>query len=467
MASSTDFNFFLNNRNPYKRTMAGRAGSDLSPGADSYYPNWSDVLNGTEWQNEQLTQHNALTSGAPGGVNAPTDTSNPFTTLRNVKNPGIAAAANSVLGQISSLNGPQPDTVVATTKSQPFADRLSSEFHNFDTDRTGNRSSLADFTSSFLAADPQAKALTDQDIASAGQYQDGSFLSGANKITNAGAIAQAGALSPAIQAVLKNGNVGLLNGANDSYVQAQINDKAGNLARQAALWKAGQLQTNFHDNAAGMDRNIGLRGKLLDNYLMRSLVPTQAGQQINANDLSRLYGIGAAENANTNYRITNPQTELATKLGLLGDVSRVDLANTFYGLKKPYEPNTGGMLNGSPRSWTTSGDPAYGGGQYQSAVDAILAQRGQPSINGGGAPSVPHTSTASGGMPPGTSIRQNADGTYSAVKDPWAGQYYMDPNFGQPAGGGTPDFPAGRYFDSSIPTYEGYDAMPSNFYGAA
>jgi len=336
------------------------------------------MLPGTRWRNDRIAQ-NAGVEGA-GGINTPTDTSNPFTTLRNVKNPGIDAAAQSVLGQINSLSGPQPDTVIRSTRSQPLADRLSSEFHNFDTDREGNRSSLADFTSSFMAAAPQNTALTNQEIGSVGEFYDGTVRGELDKLAGARRIATAGALSPAIQAVLRNRNMGALLGGNDSYLDRQVLDKGGDLARAAAVDNAEQLKQNYLYSREGQNRLLGARSNLLNNDLMRGIVPTEVGQRINQNDLSRLYGIGAAENANTNYRVTNPQTELAIKLGLLGDASRIDLANTFYGLRKPYEPNVAGLIP------SRVGGPVYsGGGGYSPAADAILRSPpptiGQPNQN--------------------------------------------------------------------------------------
>lgn len=407
--AATDFNYFLQQRNPYKKYQAGRAGSDLSGGGDWFYPTFSDMLSGTEWQNNQISKNNALTSAAAPGssIGGPADTSNPFTTLRNVKNPGIDAAAQSVLGQITSLNGPQQDTMIRSTRSQPFADRLSTEFHNFDTDREGNRSSLADFTSSFMAADPQAKAQADQEIGSVGEFYDGTVRNELDKIAGARRIATAGALTPAIQSVLRNRNMGALLGGNDSYLDQQVLDRAGRLSRDAALDNAEQLKGNYLYAREGQNKLLGARANLLNNYLTRSLVPIEAGQRINQNDVSRLLNLGAADNANTNYRVTNPQMELAMKLGLIGDVSRIDLGNTFYGVKKPYEPNTAGYLNGMPSRWnpglpngpydpTPEGNPndPYGNPNgnpnanrdrdIQSAVDAILNNKKQPSIAGGG-----------------------------------------------------------------------------------
>lgn len=461
MARSTDFDFFLNQRNPYKQTMPGRAGSDRSPGADLYYPTWADVMKGTDWQNQQIAQNNALgAAAAPGtSVSGPADTSNPFTTLRNVKNPGIDAAVNAVLQQTSSLSGPQPDTVVRTTRSQPLADRLSDEFHNFDTDRDGNRSTLADFTSSYLAADPQAKAITDQEIGSVGEFYDGTVRSELDNLAGARRIATAGALTPAIQAVMKQRNMGALLGGNDSYLDSQVADRAGRLARDAAIDNAEQLKGNYLYAREGQNKMLGARTNLLNNYLTRNLVPIEAGQRINQNDLSRLYGIGAADNANTNYRVTNPQTELAIKLGLLGDASRIDLGNTFYGLQKPYEPNAAGLIR--QPGFGTGSDPAYSGGYYGPAADAIIARGGQPNI----APTAKPVAGAfgSGVLTPDQEFQFFQQyGEWPYGDPPQTNSYGATSNTG---GTGTPLFPAGRYFQSNIPAYEGYDSVPMDFLG--
>ena len=182
---------------------------------------------------------------AGGGIAGPTDTSNPFTTLRNVKNPDISAAAQGILGQITSLKGPQPDTVISSTRSQPFADRLSDEFHNFDEDRTGNRATLADFTNRYLGAGPETQAFTNQETGSVGEFYNGGVRNELDKLAEGRRIATAGALTPAIQAVLRNRNVGALTGGNDSYLDRQVLGQTGQLARQAALDNADQLKQNY------------------------------------------------------------------------------------------------------------------------------------------------------------------------------------------------------------------------------
>ena len=423
------------------------------------------------------------TSGSTGY-----DPSNPFTTLRNPKNPGIDAALQHLLGQAGSLStdpNAQKDTTISSTKSDALKSRLDSEYQNFDTDRAGNRSTLADFTASYLGADPQAKAQTDQEISSVGDFYNGKVQSDLDKIASDRALATRGAANSAANRAQRASNLGsLMRGGNDSYLQSQLADRTGDIYTKAAIDNAEQRKGDYLYSREGQNKLLGARGNLLDSYLRRSLVPMQVGQQANAADLQRLYGIGGAEAANTFTRVTNPRNELAQQIGLVGDLSRVDLGNTFYGLRKPYEPNVQGYV-----SDTSSG----GGFNYGPAADAILAGANQgytqPSIRATnpGQPSgfLPQAfdmgagSTASQSRMPGSTV-QGANGTF--IVGPNGELLPVGPDgltdqqrYFETAGGALPPQPqnlgtpmtGGRYFNATQPTWQGYDSLPNlDFMGA-
>lgn len=405
---------------------------DRSPGSSMVYPDWASVVAGTNWQNQQNQQRAAavpVTSLAGGDSEHPK-------LMRQAKNAGVESSLSELLGKVNSLNGPQKDTVVRSVKSDALDSRLKSEFHNFDTDRAGTRKTLADFTASYLAADPQAKQLADRDQQAIGEYYDGSYRRGADQLTNDAAIAQAGALSQGIQSAIRGGNVGLLNGLNDSYVSSGITNKAGNLARDSAMWRANQLAGNYERERSGKDRFIGAGSSVLDNYLKRQLTPLSVTQGAEEADLRRLYGIGGAEQANTNYRVSNPQTELAARLGLTGEVSRIDLGNTFYGLGKQNNMSMPGFLSDAatgygPRNYPQNdgGGGGVGGGggggftkKITTTTNPFQAQRDYDNLPRQESPN-PYAVSYEGGAPVGG----------------WPSIFPEQNYWGTPAGGDAPD----------------------------
>lgn len=87
-----DFLSYLGKANPFLKTMAGRAGSDRSPGADSYYPDWASVVNGTAWRNNEIGKRSALTT--------PASTSKRFSLLSLTKDPATQTLLDSAVGRL-------------------------------------------------------------------------------------------------------------------------------------------------------------------------------------------------------------------------------------------------------------------------------------------------------------------------------------------------------------------------------
>src|SRR5688572_16214403 len=83
----------------------------------------------------------------PGLGSAQTQSPNPFTTISNVKNPGISSAVDSILNGIKGLTSdPNINTnvVKANTKSQAIASQMAGAQNRFTADVNDSRQSFAD-----------------------------------------------------------------------------------------------------------------------------------------------------------------------------------------------------------------------------------------------------------------------------------------------------------------------------------
>lgn len=352
-----DERFLFRSRNPHTRILP-IAGRDLQVA-----PTFTDLMAGLSWQNEQVAR---ATRGPGGGLSifgGPTPANltqgsgfNPFSTLRNVKNPGIESAVDTVLGQVRNLSlDPNVNTnvVKANVKDPATASRIGGAGQRFDVDVNDTRQSFSDFAKQFMASQPQAQKFFDQESAAIGNIYDPNGLQAQlNRMSEGRQRAITTQAQRAIANAIARANAGRM--GLDTYANAQMMDTVGGIGAQAARERADLDRLNLLGVTDMQTRLGGQRGNMLNQLLTRRLLPIDARQRMAGNELAQLAGLSNLTNANTFYQLDSPEALLARRLGLIGQGSQIDLANTFYGLQKPYEPNFAG--------YAPIGVPSYGGG---------------------------------------------------------------------------------------------------------
>lgn len=318
-------------------------------------------------------------SGSTGSTNA-----SDFGTMQNTKSGAVQAALQSLLGQTAGLPSnfaSNPFVVRSNVKDQAQADRISGVGSQVATDTGSNRASLTDFITKYLNGDTAAKANTDQEAGAVGDWYGGDHsvqsaldqLSKAQHISDVAAAAHAAGIARASNAGLR------MQTGDSSYADKQLMDTIAGIRTTEAAKKADRDRQNYLLVKQGQGANAGTRNALLDTYASRALTPINARTSLTNSELAQTGQLGALTGANTIYQVDSPEAQIARRMALVGDASRIDLGNNFYGLRKPYDPNISGL------------DPSlrrYGGGGTA------------PPISYGGGPPVITSPAAGGGMRP-------------------------------------------------------------------
>lgn len=333
--------------NPYATKVSLYDGSQVNVA-----PSYGSLQKAGIWQDNQ----NAAAVGNPGvanlgvgaGASNPSVAGNPFSTLRNPKNPALDAATGNLLSQITGLSANPKDNqniVKTSIKSPEMQTRINAAGKNLDADVTNNNATLKDFVTAWMGGQGTAKANAQQEANAIGQIYD----TGANglqamldKIAAQRNIAATQVAQNAIlQAVTRN-NGARLGGPSSSYLDAMLGSQVGDIAAQVAKENADLNRTNLLAVTDARTGAAGKRNALLDAAIQRMLTPVQMTQ---ANDAANMASLGTLLNldaANKYTEIDSPEKMLARRLGLLRDINALDLGNTFYGMQKPYEPSTAG-----------------------------------------------------------------------------------------------------------------------------
>lgn len=355
--------WYVKNQNPFapKTTLIGSPPTQVAP-------DFGSLLKAIDWENTQVNRANVpstFTLSGGGGMSpfGGTQTNvNPFTTLRNVKNPDMQSAIDAILGQVKNLSSDprvNENVVKANVKDPALANRISGAGARFDADVNNSRQSFSEFVKNYMAGQADAQKLYDQESGAIGEvYGKGPSGLGSQlkALSDARKLAVTTAAQRAIGTSLARNNASRMLGGDSSYLDALLADSVGGIGADAAREKADLDRANLLAVKDAQARLLGSRGNLLDKLLTRPLLPIEAGQRLAGNELAQLGTLGNLSNLNTFFQLDSPDQLLARRLGLLGDVGRLDLANNFYGLKKPYEGSTSGLLP------VPTGFPSSGGG---------------------------------------------------------------------------------------------------------
>lgn len=372
---TADEQYHLRNDNPFAR-VTSLIGSPPTQVA----PTFGDLGRGLSWQDLELQRILHPNPGSQGlaGFAGPTPSnflpSNPFSTLRNVKNPDVQSAIDSLLGQVKALPtdiNVNPNVVRANVKDAPTAARIDSAGARFNADVNNSRQSFADFTKNYMAGLAEAQKQLGTESGSLDTVYDtgpNGLQAQLAAMANARRLAVTSAAQRAMRTAGAGANSARVLGGDSSYLDAQLLDQLGGIGSQAAKEKADLDRLNLLSVVDARSRLLGTRGNALTNLLHQGLVPLQAQQQLAGNELAQLSGLSNLQNQNTFYNLDSPEAMLARRLGLVGQTSQVDLANNFYGLQRPYQPDASGSFPirrpnlGAPPQYDPYSD--YGGDQF-------------------------------------------------------------------------------------------------------
>lgn len=393
--------------------MANTAQAGLSPRLYGGAPNWTENPIGygspladkqlIDWQ-EQLTKFPRLYSGggygmapqtggtgntgswasgfppAPGSGTGNGTGASGFPLLQTPKSPHGNAILDALLGRIAGLPNDPNQPLHTSVKDPAQEGRIATAGAQFDTTTGQSNQRLADFTKQFYEADPQAKAQTDQEIASVGQYyapasDPTSVTATLNRLAAQRHQAVQGSIQRALAHAQRTTNLARLGmGGADSYINQQFMDTAAGIGADEARQQADLARTNFMTVRSGQNSMLGQRSALLHSYLMRGLAPITAGQQLMSGQLANLGTLGSITNANRLYQ--TPEQLLAARFGLLGQYSGNLNALNIFGV--------GGNFSSPALNW--GAPPTAGGGNPMLPGGGVTldARTGMPSGPAGG-----------------------------------------------------------------------------------
>lgn len=367
LPANNDWEFALKQNNPFASIVSQQYAPNFQAAGTA-----ANALAGMQWEGQQ--RYNAAnpqpvafvpstfapgsswspllppssTLGA-GGASGASPADNSFQTVRNVKNPAIQAAIDSNLGMVNSLSNDfskNPFVTRTNVKSAEQESRIGAAGQRFDADVSNNRQSLADFTTQFLTNTPKVNAATDQDVNAIGEYYGGanSVQSNLDRMANAKKAAVAANVSRALATAQRNANIGRLVSGDSSYLDQQYLDTAGGILANEASQDADLRRANYLGVKDAQTRLAGSRQGLIDASASRLLQPIQANTALGNSELGQAAQLGGLLNQNNLYTLDSPEMQLQRRLGLLGNVSQLDLANNQYGLRAPYGADTRGYL---------------------------------------------------------------------------------------------------------------------------
>lgn len=202
-----------------------------------------------------------------------------------------------------------PDTyrTLANVKNQDVAKLNSGLMSDFSSSGVQTNKALADFTSQYLADQPQARSNADQESAAISKYYSGDFdkMLASIRANRAAAMRTAGDRAIGYADRARKSASMLRPGGASSYFDRLALGQTGDIESKIALDQADQEKQDY---LASENARLGLTGRrnaVIDASTGRILVPAQAAA-----------------------------TALQQRTGNLQGLSNIDLGNTFYGLQK-------------------------------------------------------------------------------------------------------------------------------------
>lgn len=285
--------------------VPGTIGKDLmsSPG---YWVNGAgvqvDPKNPSSWYMLPGGVSAAGQPGVPSSVTGATSSStNPFSTISNVKSPAIQSAIDKALA-------------------------------DWDSSRTNYGNALAKFTAESDTSRASARSAIDQEAKSVGGYFTGDVQTKLDSMLAGAKAANELAAQTARDEALKAYKTAGLAGSSDIYRNRMIDAALQGIRAQQAQTNAAQELANYQWLSAAQRGLLGQRAAAESAWVDTGLKPLTAGMAVNQNVLDAL-----------------------------GKVNAANLANNFYGVNAPYYPSVYGALPVYGGGYGGTNYPAVGG----------------------------------------------------------------------------------------------------------
>lgn len=342
----------------------------------------------------------------------PVNPQNPFSTISNTKNTQVKSILDKILGNVDQAVGTDLNTnpymLRKNTLDQGQEARAQGAASSLPGMQQAQQQSLAQWTNDYLKGINEARGYQQTEAGAIGQYYDAGpqgVQAQLNNLAKQRQLAVAAQTNRALDRIRGQANLQRMNLGDSSYLQAQSGATAADIARQEAISQADLGRQNYLTVKGAQADLAGRRQSQLDALNRMGLLPIEAQGQLTGQNLQQLGMAGDLIRSNNLYRTETPQDVLARQLGVLGQATQLDQANTFYGLNKPNEPDFSGYRV----------NPYYAGG--------IPSPQVYPQ-NYGAAPAVNYANAGFGSTQPNFSPQAaNAYQRLAGVNP------YQDPNF--------------------------------------
>lgn len=212
------------------------------------------------------------------------------------------------IGSILRATGDNTVNVVSKVKNPALQGQIDASLGDITAMRTGQGAALDEYIQKYLAGTGAAERATGQETGAIGQFYNGQMAQQLSQLRAQREGAVNSAADIAVKQALRGVNSGQLGdqGSGSSYSQRLAIGATAPIRAQAALDNANQQRADLGYLTTNQINLAGQRTGLENSLAARGLVPSQAR--------AAMYG---------------------SNLGLLQNVTNLDQANKFYGLKKP------------------------------------------------------------------------------------------------------------------------------------
>ena len=197
-------------------------------------------------------------------------------------------------------------------------------------DRTNQ--TIADFTREYLTQKPKAQQFANEEINSISQVYGsgpGSVRDDMKRLMAQRNAAMRTATQEAMNRARRDNSVFRMNNGNSSFADQQYGSVLAQLAAQEAAREADLNREDYLYQRQGQASMLGNRNRILNDLLMRDLMPVEQGQRLMANDAGLLGSIANLENANNIYDYQSPEQGIESELRLLASIMDLENQNTI------------------------------------------------------------------------------------------------------------------------------------------
>lgn len=211
-------------------------------------------------------------------------------------------------GALKGFQGDPDFRTLSNVKNRDINKKLKGLLGEWDTTSKENKDTLTNFSSKFLADQPERETQARQESGVVDRYYNGGIETALSNLRNKRTEALKTATQRALDYATRTRKAAALGGGGgtgNSYLNRMALVTSGDILSQAALDEANQERQDLDFLERSRLGLIGQRGNIVDAALQRVLVPKSL-----------------------------QDAEMARRVALLGNLSNLDQQNNFYGLQQ-------------------------------------------------------------------------------------------------------------------------------------